>query len=66
MASDHRSRILVLEDEPLLARLVAQILSREGHEVEVCLTPVESERYWRKAGDGIDLMIVGRMLQAGR
>ena len=60
------ARILILEDEPLLARLVSQILSRAGYEVEICATRQESERHWRKAAGRIHLMIVGRRLSGGR
>ncbi len=61
-----RAKVVVLEDEPLLARLLRQILSRAGYEVEVCMTAVESEREWRRAGRRIDLMIVERVLSGGR
>ena len=66
LASALPARIFILEDEPLLARLVSQILSRAGYEVEIYATRQESERHWRKAAGRIHLMIVGRRLSGGR
>ena len=59
-------RVLVLEDDPLLARLVSQILSRSGYEVETCATAQEADRHWRRTGRTIDLAIVSRTLSGGR
>jgi DNA-binding NtrC family response regulator len=34
-AETHRIRILVVDDEPLVAGLIAEVLAREGHEVDM-------------------------------
>jgi CheY-like chemotaxis protein len=38
----HRERILVLEDEPTVAQLVADVMSEEGHRVDVLLDSREA------------------------
>ena len=59
-------RILLLEDEPLVAKLLEQTLSRAGYEVDLFTTQQESERHLRRAGVRADLMIVERILSGGR
>ncbi len=59
-------RILILEDEPLLAGLLAQMLERSGYQVQICETPEELERVRRLAVDRIDLLVTERTLPGGR
>jgi DNA-binding response OmpR family regulator len=59
-------RILILEDEPLLARLLERTLSRSGYRVEVAAAPVEAERKWRRLGQGVDVVVTERTLAGGR
>lgn len=41
IAGHHRGRVLVIEDEPTVARLVADVLRDEGHDVETVLDSQE-------------------------
>ena len=59
-------RILLLEDEPLVAKLLEQTLSRAGYDVDLFTTQQESERHLQRAGVIADLMIVERILSGGR
>jgi CheY-like chemotaxis protein len=61
-AAEGARRVLVLEDEPLLAGLLDQILSREGYSVELYETPQEAERRRR---EGVDLLLVESTLPGG-
>jgi DNA-binding response OmpR family regulator len=58
-------RILLVEDEPLLARLVERTLLRSGYHVEVASTPMEAERIWRHLDGAIDLIVADRSLTGG-
>jgi CheY-like chemotaxis protein len=59
-------RILVLEDEPLLARLLDRILTRSGFRVTVVEAPEDASHVWRRLDGDIDLVIVERVLTGGR
>jgi CheY-like chemotaxis protein len=58
-------RILLVEDEPLLARLVERTLLRSGHHVEVAASAMEAERIWRHLDGAIDLIVADRSLTGG-
>lgn len=58
--------IILIEDEPLLARLLEQTLARAGYDVELFTTQQESERHFQSGGGDADLMIVERILAGGR
>jgi CheY-like chemotaxis protein len=58
--------IILIEDEPLLARLLEQTLARAGYDVELFTTQQESERHFQSGGGEADLMIVERILAGGR
>ena len=60
------ARILVLEDEPLLARLLESTLSRSGYLVEVAAAPMEAERRWHRLDHDVDLVVAERTLAGGR
>jgi CheY-like chemotaxis protein len=59
-------RILVLEDEPLLARLLDRILTRSGFRVTVVEAPEDAGEVWRRLDGDVDLVIVERILTGGR
>jgi CheY-like chemotaxis protein len=59
-------RILVLEDEPLLARLLDRILTRSGFRVTVVEAPEDASHVWRRLEGDVDLVIVERVLTGGR
>lgn len=59
-------RILVLEDEPLLARLLDRILTRSGFRVTVVEAPEDAGQIWRRLDGDVDLVIVERILTGGR
>lgn len=58
--------VLILEDEPLLARLIEQILARNGYRTELAGGAAEAERRWHRLEGGLDLVIVERELAGGR
>ncbi len=58
-------RIVVLEDDPLLAKLLSQILSRAGFEVEVFETSDSLERRRKKSGAAVHLLLTERKLPGG-
>jgi len=64
-ASLGERRILLIEDEPLLARLVERTLLRSGYRVEVASTAMEAERIWRHLDGAIDLIVADRSLTGG-
>jgi CheY-like chemotaxis protein len=58
--------VLILEDDPLLGRLVEQILLRNGFRTELARAPAEAERRWQRFNGTLDLAIVERELAGGR
>ncbi|MEX0856222.1 MAG: GAF domain-containing protein [Gemmatimonadota bacterium] len=60
--------ILIIEDEPLLARLLDQVLSRQRFRTEVVAGATEADRRWRQAhsAGGFDLVVVEKVLAGGR
>ncbi|MEX0935834.1 MAG: ATP-binding protein, partial [Gemmatimonadota bacterium] len=58
-------RILLLEDEPLLARLIRRVLTREGYLVDVVDTSADAEPGMREYRDSVDLLIVEKELTGG-
>lgn len=61
-----RGRILLVEDEPLLGRLLQRTLSRHALQVDRAEVPEEAERLWSRIGDDVDLVIVERLLPGHR
>ena len=59
-------RILVLEDEPLLARLLERILNRSGFQATVVAAPEDARDVWRRLDGELDLVIVERTLTGER
>ncbi len=49
-------RILLVEDEPMVATSLARMLRRHGHDVTACTTPASGIAAWRAAG-GFELLI---------
>lgn len=52
--------ILLIEDEPLLARLMVRILTREGCRVVVAESQQEALRHWSEWGSRVSLIMVER------
>jgi CheY-like chemotaxis protein len=65
-ASAVPATVLILEDDPLLARLIEQILSRNGYRTEMAGAPAEAERRWKRLEGRLDLVIVECELAGGR
>jgi DNA-binding NtrC family response regulator len=57
---------VLLEDEPMLARLITQMLVRTGCRVHACSTPLEVERHLRETRGEVDLLEVASALAGGR
>jgi signal transduction histidine kinase/ActR/RegA family two-component response regulator len=60
------AKVVLLEDEPMFARLVSQMLERSGCSVHTCSSPLEVERYLRETRGEIDLLVVASALAGGR
>ncbi len=54
-------RILLVEDEPMVATSLARMLRRHGHEVTACTTPSSGIAAWRAAG-GFELLITDYLM----
>lgn len=65
-AEPARPRILVIEDEPMLARLLERILARNGFRVTLVEAPEDAAHAWRSLEGDVDLVIVERVLTGGR
>lgn len=59
------SLILLLEDEPLLVRLLDRILTRAGHRVEAARSVSEARILWDRLGARADVVILERQLPGG-
>ena len=55
-------RILLLEDEPTLARLLTRALSRHGFQVEAAASDREGQGLWVRSREAFDLVIVDRQV----
>jgi CheY-like chemotaxis protein len=60
------TRAVLLEDQPMLARLIAQMLVRAGCRVHACSSPLEVERHLRETRGEVDLLVIASALAGGR
>src|SRR5215510_3480930 len=58
-----RARLLYVDDDPALARLVQRTLGRRGYDVESVVTPAEGMA--RLAAGGIDVIALDHFLATG-
>lgn len=50
-------RLLVIDDEPMIASVTGRLLSAQGHVVQVASTPTDALAIWSEQGASIDLVI---------
>jgi signal transduction histidine kinase len=60
------TRVVLLEDDPMLSRLVARMLVRSRCQVHACSTPLEVERHLRETRGEVDVLIIASALAGGR
>jgi signal transduction histidine kinase len=60
------TRVVLLEDEPMLSRLITQMLVRSGCRVHACSTPLEVERHLRETRGEVDVLVIESALAGGR
>ncbi len=54
-----RTRVLLAEDEALIALSLADLLEAEGHEVVVAPDGVDALEATRRLGDALDVLVTG-------
>ncbi len=62
MPAGARSRLLLVDDEKVVADMAADMLRELGHQVVVYNDPVQAVEYYRQAADGIDLVILDMVM----
>ena len=60
------ARVVLLEDDPILARLISQMLVRTGCSVHACSSPLEVDRQLRETRGEVDLLVIASALAGGR
>ena len=54
--------ILVLDDDPAVLKMTADLLAREGYEVMRAASPVEAIHTLKASASGVDLMLIDAIL----
>ena len=54
--------ILVLDDDPAVLKMTADLLAREGYEIMRAASPVEAIHTLKASSNGVDLMLIDAIL----
>ena len=55
-------RVLVIEDEPMIATLLAELLEMDGYRVFIATDPAEAELVWAREMGNVDLVFADHTL----